>query len=152
MYLLALNALEPLYEHHLGSDHVNFMPFAQGYRAVLNLLQLKYQQNKSGKTGICWLLSTNPVLIPAGKIMVLEGYVKIIPPFADKWTIIEHPSSSLPGGLCVQSCLITLPQYSPNKVHVIMKNESDQDVFISPLTIIALGQRLPFCHSKLLLK
>ncbi|XP_013856223.1 uncharacterized protein LOC106512073, partial [Austrofundulus limnaeus] len=132
-----MNTLEPLYEQHLGSDHVNFMPFAQGYRAVLKLLQLKHQQNKSGNAGICRLLSTTPVLVPAGQTMVLEGSVKITPPSASKWAIIEHPSSSLPGGLCVQSCLITLPQHSPNKVPVIMKNESGQDVFISPLTIIA---------------
>ncbi|XP_013860923.1 uncharacterized protein LOC106515593 [Austrofundulus limnaeus] len=135
--LIGMNTLEPLYEQHLGSDHVNFMPFAQGYRAVLKLLQLKHQQNKSGNAGICRLLSTTPVLVPAGQTMVLEGSVKITPPSASKWAIIEHPSSSLPGGLCVQSCLITLPQHSPNKVPVIMKNESDQDVFISPLTIIA---------------
>lgn len=135
--LIGMNTLEPLYEQHLGSDQVHFQPFAQGYRAVLKLLQLRHQQYKSGYAGNCRLLSTTPVLIPAGQTIVLEGSVKIAPPSGDKLAIIEHPSSPLPRGLCVQSCLITLPHHSPYKVPVVMKNESEQDVFISPLTIIA---------------
>lgn len=135
--LIGMNTLEPLYEQHLVSDHVNFMPFAKGYQAVLKLLQLRHQQNKSGNIGICRLLSTTPVLISAGQTIVLEGSVKITPSSAEKWVLIEHPSSPLPGGLCVQSCLLTLPPQLPNKIPVVVKNESDQNVFLSPLTIIA---------------
>ncbi|XP_043984521.1 uncharacterized protein LOC122838162 [Gambusia affinis] len=135
--LIGMNTLEPLYEQHLSGNHVQFQPMAQGYRAVLKLLQLKHQQNQSGRAGTVRLLSTTPVLISPGQTTVLEGSVKNTLPSADKWAIVEHPSSPLPGGLCVQSCLITLPRYPPYKVPVIMKNESEQEVFISPLTIIA---------------
>ncbi|XP_037831364.1 uncharacterized protein LOC119616983 isoform X3 [Kryptolebias marmoratus] len=135
--LIGMNTLEPLYEQHLSSNHVQFQPMAQGYRAVLKLLQLRHQQNQSGNAGTVRLLSTTPVLISPGQTIVLEGSVKNTSPSADKWAIVEHPSSPLPGGLCVQSCLITLPQHPLYKVPVIMKNESEQEVFISPLTIIA---------------
>ncbi|XP_027866831.1 uncharacterized protein LOC114140802 isoform X1 [Xiphophorus couchianus] len=135
--LIGMNTLEPLYEQHLSGNHVQFQPMAQGYRAVLKLLQLKHQQNQSGNAGTVRLLSTTPVLISPGQTIVLEGSVKNTPPSADKWAIVEHPSSPLPGGLCVQSCLITLPRHPPYKVPVIMKNESEQEVSISPLTIIA---------------
>ncbi|KAM9741694.1 uncharacterized protein ACNS7B_012695 isoform 3-T11 [Menidia menidia] len=135
--LIGMNTLEPLYEQHLGGNHVQFQPMGQGYRAVLKLLQLKHQQNQSGNAGTVRLLSTTPVLISPGQTIVLEGSVKNTLPSADKWVIVEHPSSPLPGGLCVQSCLITLPRHPPYKVPVIMKNESEQEVSISPFTIIA---------------
>ncbi|XP_023191351.1 peroxisomal trans-2-enoyl-CoA reductase isoform X3 [Xiphophorus maculatus] len=135
--LIGMNTLEPLYEQHLSSNHVQFQSMAQGYRAVLKLLQLRHQQNQLGNAGTVRLLSTTPVLISPGQTIVLEGSVKNASPSANKWAIVEHPSSPLPGGLCVQSCLITLPQHPPYKVPVIMKNESEQEVFISPLTIIA---------------
>lgn len=82
-------------------------------------------------------LSQNPVSIPAGQTIVLESSAKVDTPITAKWAIIEHPSSALPGGLCVQSCLITLPRHSPYKVPVVIKNESEHDALIPPLSIIA---------------
>lgn len=135
--LIGMNTLEPLYERYISSDNSSFQPIAQGYCAVLKLLQLKHQQNQVGRTGIVSLLSQKPVLISAGQTIVLEGSAKVDGSSIVQWAVIEHPTSPLPGGLCVQSCLITLPNHAPCKVPVLVMNESEQDVFIPPMTIIA---------------
>lgn len=135
--LVGMNTLEPLYEQHHNSYQPEFQPTAQGYKAVLKILQLKHQQSQMGSAGSVGLLSKTPVLVPAGQTIVLEGSARFDSPAADQWAIIEHPPSPLPGGLCVQSCLVTLPQYPPYKVPVIIKNESQQDAFIPPMAIIA---------------
>lgn len=135
--LIGMNTLEPLYEQHHNSDQSEFQPTAQGYKAVLKLLQLRHQQSQVGSAGSVRLLSKTPVIVPAGQTIVLEGTAGLITPAAGEWAIIEHPASPLPGGLYVQSCLVTLPHHSPYKVPVVVKNESQQDAFIPPLAIIA---------------
>uniref|UniRef100_A0A672QH40 ribonuclease H n=1 Tax=Sinocyclocheilus grahami TaxID=75366 RepID=A0A672QH40_SINGR len=135
--LIGMNTLEPLYERYVSSDTSGFQPTAQGYCAVLKLLQLKHQQDQVGRTGVVRLLSQTPVLIPAGQTIVLEGSARVDSSFIVQWAVIEHPKSPLPGGLCVQSCLITLPIHAPYKVPVLVMNESEQDAFIPPMTVIA---------------
>ncbi|KAK7886001.1 hypothetical protein WMY93_025622 [Mugilogobius chulae] len=135
--LIGMNTLEPLYEQYLSSDVSNFQPVAQGYCAVLKLLQLNYQQSQEGTAGTVRLLGQTPVLVPAGQTVVLEGSARLDNPSAVQWAVVEHPTSPLPGGLCVQSCLITLPTRAPYKVPVVIRNESEQDALIPPLTVIA---------------
>lgn len=135
--LVGMNTLEPLYEQYTSSDISNFQPMTQGYCAVLKLLQLKYQLSKLGRAGSVKLLSQTPVLIPSGQTIVLEGSARIDSPTTVQWAVIEHPISPLPGGLCVQNCLITLPTHAPYKVPVLVMNESEQDVLIPPMTVIA---------------
>ncbi|KAG1939020.1 interleukin-1 receptor accessory protein-like 1-A [Pimephales promelas] len=135
--LIGMNTLEPLYEQYIRSDISNFQPRTQGYCAVLKLLQLKHQQNQVGRAGTVKLLSQTPVLIPSGQTIVLEGSARIDSPTTVQWAVIEHPRSSLPGGLCVQSCLITFPTHAPYKVPVLVTNESEQGVLIPPMTVIA---------------
>lgn len=135
--LIGMNTLEILYTQYVDTDFTSFQPSAPGYQAVLKLLKLKHQQNQRGSAGVVRLMSKNPVLIPAGHTIVLEGSAKINHLTTDQWGIIEHPVSPLPGGLCIQNCLVTLPNSSPYTVPVIMKNESEQDVLIPPRTIIA---------------
>lgn len=83
------------------------------------------------------LTGQNPVLIPKGHTLVLEGSARVDKPSAVQWAIIEHPASPLPGGLYVQNCLVTLPGHSPYKVPVIIKNDLEQDALIPPLAVIA---------------
>lgn len=135
--LIGMNTLEPLYERYTSSDISNFQPTAQGYSAVLKLLQLKHQQSQLGRVGSVKLLSQTPVLIPSGQTIVLEGSARIDNPTIVQWAVIEHPISPLPGGLCIQSCVITFPTHAPYKVPVLVMNESAQDVLIPPMTVIA---------------
>lgn len=54
-----------------------------------------------------------------------------------KWALAEHPASPLPGGLCVQNSLITLSDQVHTRIPIILCNESDQDVTLQPLSIVA---------------
>ncbi|KAG1959417.1 hypothetical protein F2P79_007149 [Pimephales promelas] len=132
-----MNALEPLYEQYLQSNLPTFQPSSQGYRAVLKTLQLSQQQGDIGHTGVVRLLSKVPVRVPAGRTLVIEGSAKVVSPSTSQSVLIQHPASILPGGLCVSNCLITLPAHAPYKVPVVVTNESEQDIYIPPLSVIA---------------
>ncbi|XP_061895853.1 uncharacterized protein LOC133645081 isoform X1 [Entelurus aequoreus] len=135
--LIGMNTLEPLYNHHLGSDFSNFQPTANGYRAVLQLLQIRHQQQQKGCDGVVRLASKSPVLIPAGRTTVVDGSIPTNMLSPGQWALVEHSASPLPGGLCVKNYLIMLPSHSHKKIPVILSNESDQDVTIPPLSTIA---------------
>ncbi|KAK7881018.1 hypothetical protein WMY93_030607 [Mugilogobius chulae] len=134
--LIGMNTLEPLYEQYLN-DRSSFQPTAHGYRAVLKTLQLSHQRRDHGNIGVVRLLSKAPVCVPAGRTVVIEGSAKVSSPSSSQSVLLQHPASTLPGGLCVSSCLISLPALPPFKVPVVITNESEQDTFIPPLSVIA---------------
>lgn len=134
--LIGMNTLEPLYEQYLGSEVSNFKPATHGYRAVLQLLQLKHQQSQGPSEGV-GLLSEVPVAVPASQTVVVEGSVRALTPSAGEWALLEHPVTSLPGGLCVRSCLVTLPDHTPYRIPVILTNESEHCVTLPPLSVVA---------------
>lgn len=134
--LIGMNTLEPLYETYLGRNST-FQPSTQGYRAVLKTLQLTHQQKDKGNMGVVRLLGKAPVRVPAGRTIVIEGSAKVSSPSSSQSVLLQHPASTLPGGLCVSSCLITLPARAPYKIPVVITNESEQDTFIPPYSVIA---------------
>lgn len=103
---------------------------------MLKTLQVIHQQSCSDHLGVLTLHSKSPVLIPAGYQVVLEGFAKVSVP-SDQHAVIQHPDSGLPDGLCVSSCFVTLPTRFPHLIPVIVRNESEQDTLLPPLTIIA---------------
>lgn len=133
--LIGMNTLETLYDQFRQSDNFPFQPNASGYKAVLQTLQVNYQQSCSDHLGVVTLLSKFPVLIPAGHTVLLKGSAKVFAP-ASQYAV-QHPDSGLPGGLCVSSCLVVIPTRSPHQVPVMVRNESEQDIHIPPSTIIA---------------
>lgn len=131
--LVGMNTLETLYNQFRQSGNPTFRPLSHGYKAVLNTL---YQHSCGDTMGVVTLWSKAPMIVPAGRTVVMEGSAKVHAPTSQS-ALIQHPESGLPGGLCVSSCLIALPAQSPHKIPVIVTNESEQDVSISPFTIIA---------------
>lgn len=131
-----MNTLEVLYDQFHSSDYPAFQPSSYGYRAVLPTLQLTHQQNLNVSIGLVSLCSKTPVPIPAGSTVVVEGSARTAVPDS-QCAIIQHPDSGLTGGLCVSGCLVVLTAHSPQKIPVIITNESEQDVFIPPLSVIA---------------
>lgn len=124
--LIGTNTLDVLYEQYQDLKSPDYLPGPYGLKAVLYTLQLRHKQNKDGKVGLVTLLGKNAAIIPSSHTVVLEGAAKAHHSSADKCAIIEHPSqSSLPGGLCVKSCLITLPARAPYKVPVVITNETE---------------------------
>lgn len=134
--LIGMNTLEPLYEQYLN-QHPSYQPSTHGYRAVLKTLQLSHEQKENGNIGIVRLLSKAPVRVPAGRTIVIQGSAKVSNPLFSQSVLLQHPASTLPGGLCVSSCLINFPALSPYKVPVVITNESEQDTFIPPHSVIA---------------
>ncbi|KAK7938327.1 hypothetical protein WMY93_001653 [Mugilogobius chulae] len=135
--LIGMNTLEPLYAQYLQSDCTTSQPTSQGYCAVLKLLALRHRYSQEGSVGVIRLSGKTPQTVPAGRTVVLEGLADVKIQSATQYALIEHPSTPLPGGLCVQSCLSSIPQRAPYKVPVVITNESEQDVLIPPLTVIA---------------
>lgn len=135
--LIGMNTLDPLYELYATTDFANFQPVMHGYRAVLNLLQLRHQRSQEGSDGVVRVPSDASVVVPAGHTVVVEGSVHTNVPPAGEWALVEHPATPLPGGLCVRNCLVTLPRYPKNRVAVVLTNESEHNVTLSPLTTIA---------------
>lgn len=88
--------------------------------------------------GVVRMLSKTPTLIPAGHSVTLEASAKVHNLSADRWAIVDHPTQqALPGGLCVKSCLVTLPSIAPYKISVVVTNETEQAINLPPLSIIA---------------
>lgn len=135
--LIGMNTLEALYKQFSSSDSSTFQPSGHGYKVVLQTLQLTHKTNSGDHIGLVTLCSKTPVLIPASRTVVVEGSAKVSALTTCQSAIIQHPDSGLPGGLCVSSCLVDLPSHSPHKVPVVMTNESEQDIFIPPFSVIA---------------
>ena len=137
--LIGTNTLDILYEKYFGGKTPHHEPSQYGYRVVLKTLELRrQQQNQDGSVGVVRMLSKTPTVIPACRSVILEGSAKVHSPSGDRLVTVEHPTQSyLPGGLCVKSCLSTLPSNAPYKVPVMVTNETDQDISIPPLCVIA---------------
>lgn len=134
--LIGMNTLEPLYELYLDEPE-EFQPSCHGYRAVLKTLRLSHQQKDDGNDNLGVVrLSKAPVCVPAGHTVVIEGFAKVSSPSSSS-ALLRHPTSTLPGGLCVSTCLVTLPARSPYKVPVVITNESERDTFIPSYSVIA---------------
>lgn len=134
--LIGMNTLEPLYDTHLETECACYQPSLNGYKAVLQLLQLRHQQAQGSSQDVR-LASKTPVQIPAGRTVVIEGFIRANPPLVSKCALIEPAADILPGGLFVTSCLIRLPSHSPHKIPIIISNHSEQNITLSPLSIIA---------------
>lgn len=135
--LIGMNTLEVMYDQFLCSVGSSFEPQSHGYRAVLNTLQLQHQRNASSNIGIVHTPSKTFSLIPAGKTVILSGFARVSCPSSCNWAVVEYPQSSLPGGLLVKCGLVTLPSQLPYRVAVGISNETEQDISLPPLTVIA---------------
>lgn len=102
-------------------------------RRGLKTLGMTQRQKVDSSLGIVRLFSKDPETIGPGQTKVVEGSVNCRTPSAGKWVVVEPPKiSSLPGGLMVINGLASFPPQLPGYIPVILKNESDHDITISP--------------------
>ncbi|KAL6475109.1 hypothetical protein MHYP_G00161490 [Metynnis hypsauchen] len=79
-----------------------------------------------------------PSIIPAGQKVVLEGFVSGSEANNERWAVLEEPLiSSLPGGIFIDSCLISIPACSPYKVPVVLRNETSHDIVLPSNSVLA---------------
>lgn len=81
-----------------------------GCRVVLKLMQQRNKQKENSSLGLVRLPGREPRVVPAGESCVVEGLAHVNSQALDQWVVIEPPSlSSIPGGMLVISCLLSLP-------------------------------------------
>lgn len=137
--LVGTNTLDILYSDFISDPKLStFQPLPYGYQDVLNILELRQKTSSIGNLGCAKLQGKSPEIVPAQQTVVLEGFVDIPSPHSERCAIVEQPStSSLPGGLLVSACLVTLPRKQPCKLPMVLKNETDHDIVIPPRTVLA---------------
>lgn len=134
--LIGTNTLDPLYEQFC--DDISFQPSPYSGYQVLRTLKFRFNQNIDGQFGLVNLRNTEPNIVPAGQKVVLEGFANIHSMTTGKWVLVEQPSvSSLPGGIFIDSCVITLPQKSPCKIPVVVRNETDREICLPGRCVVA---------------
>lgn len=137
LVLIGTNTLDVLYEQYSNADSPTYQPASFGYRVVLKTLETRWKQNTNGVLGHVRLKSKVPEVMAAGQTVVVEGSVAV-PCGADKCVVVDHPSnSSLPGGVFVKRCLLTLSKTRPYHLPVVLTNETEHDIAIPPRCIVA---------------
>lgn len=101
------------------------------------MLQLRHRSQGGSDRVVRLANSKAPVQIPAGQTVVVEGSIHATLPSSTSCVLVEHPATPLPGGLCVQNCLITIPSKPHSKIPVVLTNDSEQAITIPPLSAIA---------------
>lgn len=135
--LIGTNTLDPLYEEYCDDNTLRSTTFC-GYAQVLRTLQLRHQQRFGGRLGLVKLRGSTPATIPAGEKVILQGVAGARTVTSESWVLLEPPStSSLPGGIFTDCCLINMPTQHPYKVPVILRNETDHDITLQTNCIVA---------------
>lgn len=134
--LIGTNTLDVLYERcHLSKPPHRSSPY--GYQAVLKVLSLREKQATSGMIGTVTWKSKEQKIIPAGQTVCLQGIVHSRVS-VDRWAVVEPPSTStLPGGILVSRCVLTIPSHTPYRLPVILKNETSHEITIPNNRVIA---------------
>ncbi|XP_076851615.1 uncharacterized protein LOC143502786 [Brachyhypopomus gauderio] len=144
--LIGTNTLDVLYEKHFERNRLNHQSPHHGYKMVLKTLEMRHKQTENCTVGTVRLHSNVPEVIPARQSSIVEGSVNHRG--ADRWVVLESPSTaSFPGGLIVTNSLITLPDKFHAKLPVVLRNETDHDITLTPNRVLAelhaLQQILP---------
>lgn len=135
--LIGTNTLDVAYNMHKEKGPVIHHPSADGYKTVLKVLQLRHEQCHDSNIGVVRMHGKDKKVVPAGETVVLEGTVAVKGLQSEKCAIVEYPTSSLPGGLLVKTCLLNIPTRSPCRLPVVISNASEHDITIPAKSVIA---------------
>lgn len=136
--LIGTNTLDPLFDQYCDESSFSFNLPCHGYSHVLCTLQLRKKQATSGKLGFVKLRGREQEVLPAKQTVLLEGCMCVSSVNTEKFGLLEQPSrSTLPGGVFVNCCLISLPQRGSNRLPVLLRNETERDIILPTNCIIA---------------
>lgn len=136
--LVGTNTLDPLYDQCCDEFSLSHNSSCYCYRQVLRTLKLRRKQATSGKLGFVKLRGREKEILPAKQKVLLEGCMWVNSVNTEKYAILEQPSrTTLPGGVFVDCCLISLPDQGSNKVPVLLRNETEHDIILPTNCVIA---------------
>lgn len=136
--LVGTNTLDPLYDQCENDLSRAKKSMSYGYKQVIHTLQLRKRQATSGDLGFVKLRGREQEVLSAGQKVVLEGYIHGNPVNTEKCALLEQPSrSTLPGGVFVDCCLISLPEHGSHKIPVLLRNETEHDIILPTNCVIA---------------
>uniref|UniRef100_A0A3B1ISM8 Gypsy retrotransposon integrase-like protein 1 n=1 Tax=Astyanax mexicanus TaxID=7994 RepID=A0A3B1ISM8_ASTMX len=133
--LIGTNTLDALYDSYCEGSSAKYQPQHHGYKMVQRTLEVRHKQTEDSKVSNVRLYSDEPQVILARQSLVLDGLVTSRGP--EKLFVLQQPTTSLPGGLIVTSSLHNLPNKLQTKLPVLLKNESDHDIILTPKRVIA---------------
>lgn len=133
--LIGTNTLDLVYDSCTNAD-LRALPY--GSRVVYKVMQQRHKQKEDSSLGLLRLSGRNPTIIPAGESRLIDATAHVKSQCTDRWVVVEAPtSSSLPGGVLVTSCLLTLPDDPSKKLPVVVRNESKHDITLPARSIVA---------------
>lgn len=137
--LIGTNTLDVVYDEHCHEKNPNDLSPVYGFRQILNTLKLRKEVSSTGRVGLMTLKGREQRVIPAQGKMLLEGYdEKQTVNTTDEWVIVEQPSTStLPGGIFVECCLVSMPKEHPYKLPVWVRTENEHVVTLPCSCVIA---------------
>lgn len=134
--LIGTNVLDVVYDEYCDGKNPNELSPVYGYRQILRTLKLRKSVNSTGKVGSMTVRGKVKHVVPAQGRVLLEGYVKANS--TGECAVIEQPSSStLPGGIFVDCCLVNLPEQHPQRLPVWVRNETKHDITLPNNCVIA---------------
>lgn len=134
--LIGTNALDVLYDEYCQGKDPNDLSSVYGYRQILRTLKVRREINLAGNDGFVTLKGKVQHVVPAQGRVLLEGCVRSSS--AGECAIVEQPTTStLPGGIFVECCLVTLPKKHPHRLPIWVRNETEHDVTLPSRCVIA---------------
>ena len=135
--LIGTNTLDLVYED-CSRANTDLQALPYGCRVVLKVMQQRNKQKVNSSLGLVRLPGKDPMVIPAGQSCVIEALAHVNSQASDRWIVIEPPTlSSLPGGMLVTSCLLSLPNNPSKTLPVVLRNESKHDIILPAKSVIA---------------
>ncbi|XP_039884477.1 uncharacterized protein LOC120731507 [Simochromis diagramma] len=129
--LIGTNTLDVLYDIYRKANPGDPKTFPHGYKAVIKVLELRHNQSNVSHHGVVKLKGRISQVVPAGATVVLEGVSTARGLQHEQSVVVEQPSSSsLPGGLLVNNCLVDLSKQRPFRLPVVITNQSERDIVI----------------------
>ncbi|KAL0199310.1 hypothetical protein M9458_007850 [Cirrhinus mrigala] len=135
--LIGTNTLDALYEQYADTAPQDNDLLPYGCKVVLKTLEVRKRWSVDSSLGEVRLHSSRSETIAAGQTQVHKGTVNYRTPNAGRWVMVESPKSApLPGGMLVTDSIANLPTKLSRCIPVILKNESNHDITLSPKAVI----------------
>lgn len=136
--LIGTNLLDTVYSECCGSRPKAKLTQTNAYAQILKTLKLREVQSINGRVGLMTLRGRKQEIIPAGQRVALDCAMRVHATHTEPYALVEQPTlSSLPGGIFIEQCLISIPSQTPNRFSVWVRNQTDHDIAMPRRCVVA---------------